>query len=75
MPVEYDERYEVQNEDMKRQLRSIAGAIDAGLPEGMGFGLFLFEFGPGGAMFWLSNADRADIVASLKEWITKQEAR
>lgn len=71
----YDERYEVKNDDMKRQLHDISAAIDAGLPEGMGFGLFLFEFGPGGAMFWMSNAQRADIVASLKEWIAKQEAR
>ncbi len=40
----------------------------------VGFGLFLFSFGEGGWMTWLSNAERADMTRALKEWIAKNEA-
>jgi hypothetical protein len=74
MPApEYDERFEVQNDDIKRRLRDIATGIDDQLQEGWGFGLFLFSFGPGGSMFWISSAQRADAIAFLKEFIAKQE--
>lgn len=38
----------------------------------MGFGLFLFEFGDGGNMFWLSNAQRDTMQAALAEFLAKE---
>lgn len=68
-----DERYEVVDEEKQRALRTIAALVDGETPDGMGFAVFLFDFGEGGAMFYMSNAQREDIVSSMKEWIAKQE--
>lgn len=73
MVKEYDERFEIQNEEIKSKLRFIGSNIDEQLPEGWGFGLFIFSYGENGAMFWLSSAQREDMIKSLKEWISHQE--
>jgi len=75
MPADYDERYEVKSPDTQRALRTIATLVDEHVPDGMGFALFLFDFGPGGALFYMSSAQRADIVATMKEWIAREEAK
>lgn len=43
--------------------------IGESLPAGWGFGLFLFTYGPGGTMFWISSAQRSDMINALSEWI------
>ena len=68
-----DERYEIDDPEKKRALRTLAVLIEEQLPPGMGFGLLMFDFGPKGSMFWISNADRADMVKVMREWIAKQE--
>lgn len=79
MPDDKDPRYEVENDAMKAKLREIGAQIDRSLNEAadatgkrMGFGLFLFDFGPGGAMFWISNAERADIGRLLREFLDRE---
>lgn len=76
-----DERYEVLNEDRQRLLRSLAADIDAELPEGMAFALFLIPFGEHlpepagqGSVFYISNAGRDGILDAIKAWVAKQEA-
>jgi hypothetical protein len=49
--------------------RALADRIRAALPEGVGFALFLFNFGEGGNTAYVADADRADIVRLLYEWI------
>jgi hypothetical protein len=71
--IKGDERFEIQDEDAARRLRTLAGMIEDELPDGWGFGLMLFTFGEGGVMFWISNAQRADMVKTMKEWIAKNE--
>lgn len=42
-----------------------------------GFTLFLFDMsegGPPGFMAYISNADRADMIKAVKEWLRVQEA-
>lgn len=74
-----DPRFEVENERLKAVMRELAGKIDAALKaaeaEGapkVGFGLFLFEFAPGNAMFWISNGDRRDTSKMLREWLKRE---
>lgn len=74
-----DPRYEVDDEVMKEKLRRIATLVDHAVNESneasgkkMGFGLFLFDFGPGGAMFWMSNADRQDMSRLLREFLSRE---
>lgn len=43
--------------------------VGRALPPGWGFGLFLFTYGPGGSMFWISSARRDDMAKALSEWI------
>ena len=73
MSTSHDERYEVRDDDKQRALKTIATMVDGETPEGMGFAVFLFDFGPNGALFYMSSAQRDDIVSMLKEWIARQE--
>ncbi|WP_028210788.1 hypothetical protein [Paraburkholderia mimosarum] len=41
--------------------------------EGRGYALLVFDFGPGGTMNWISNADRHDVIATLREFIAVSE--
>lgn len=74
-----DPRFEVENATMKAKLREIGAQIDRSINETaeatgkrMGFGLFLFDFGEGGAMFWISNADRQDVGKALREFLDRE---
>jgi len=76
----YDERYEVRNPEIEDVLRRIAARIDESVPEGFAFGLFLMPFGAkpieeGGAVFWISNAERDGMVDAIKGWIEDSERR
>jgi hypothetical protein len=65
--------YEVHHAGAERALRVIAGAIDEEMPPGFGFALFIFDYGEHGNMFYISSAQRDDMVKTLKEFIAKQE--
>lgn len=71
----HDERYEVRRADAERALKTMAVGIEDELPDGMGFALLLFDFGPNGALFYISNAQRADMLNTMKEFIAKWEAK
>lgn len=42
---------------------------------GMGIALMIFDFGDKGQLNYISNAERADVIAALKEFIARQEGR
>jgi hypothetical protein len=46
-------------------------------PKTTGFVLLAFEFGKteGGRVNYISNADRADMIAAMKEWLARAEGR
>lgn len=77
-----DERYQVRNPEVERALRTLATLIDERTPEGWGWGLFLVPHGEHepepkgrGAVFWVSNSERAGMIDSLKGWIEHNEKR
>jgi len=70
----HDERYQFRDDDAQRALKTIAVQIDENIPDGMGFALFLFHWRDGG-IFYISNAERADMILAVKEWLKKQEAQ
>jgi hypothetical protein len=51
-------------------LRDYARAIKETLPEGWGFNLMLFEF-KGGTMFYISNADRSDVMSQMRDFLKR----
>lgn len=71
---ESKDNYEVRNEAAEKALRDIADHINGMVPAGMGFTLLLFDFGEGGNMFYMSSADREDMIKAMKEFISKQES-
>lgn len=64
-------RYEVRNPEIEGKLRRIASNIDSNLPSGYGFTLMIYSFGPGGSMFYASNANREDMIRAMQEFIAK----
>jgi len=67
------ENFEVRNEEAERVLRNVGAMLGTIMPPGFGFALELFTFGPGGSMFYTSNARREDVIKMLKEMIEKLE--
>lgn len=64
-------------EELNQKLAQLVGTL-IGEPPGkkerrIGFALLMFTMGEGGWMTWASNADRSDMVASLKEMTAKLE--
>ena len=55
----------------KNYLRELARAIDATLPDNHGFILLTFPFGndPGSRVAYVSNANRKEVIAVMKEFI------
>ena len=79
---DYDERYQVRHPEIERALRTLAEVISERVPEGWAWGLFLVPFGVNeaapkgeGAVFWISNGDRAGMVDAVKGWIDDMEKR
>ena len=68
----------VKDDAVTSMMRDIGGrihsAIDKSTHKGTtGFALLIFEFGEGGALFYVSDAKRDDMVKAFKEFIAKQE--
>lgn len=64
-------RYEVRDEQAETVLNDIGQRLKAMMPEGYGFNLLLFTFGEGGNMFYISNAQREDMIRAMQEFIAK----
>ena len=63
------------NEQVEFALRETAEFIkaDGRLPIGMGFMLLMFDFGEGGNMFYISDAQRDDVLKAMQEFIDKNK--
>lgn len=62
---------------MEKVNREVGGLIGAAIKEsggGYGFALFMFSFNDESEMTWISNAERADMIKALKEFIQKAES-
>ena len=60
-----------EQEDAKvvSDMQKLARLVDTQLPYGWGFVVLAFPFGAGGRMNYISNAQRADIVRAMYEFI------
>jgi hypothetical protein len=80
--MDQDERYQVRNQDIERALRTLAALIDGEVPADWGWGLFLVPFGKNeaapkgaGAVFWISNSERAGMMDAVQGWIDDNKRR
>lgn len=67
-----DPRYEVKDPAIQGVLVRLGGLIRQALPPGWGFSLFLVSFGQDGSMFYLSSANRDDMIRTLREWLARE---
>lgn len=68
--------YEVHSATMERVLTEYARRLKADLPPGIGFTLFIFDFGEDnepGSLFYLSSAERSGMLKVMKEFLKKME--
>ncbi len=61
--------HEQEDEKVRSDLLALARHVDRQLPYGWGFVVLAFPFGAGGRMNYISNAQRADIVRAMYEFI------
>lgn len=62
------------------QYRELMNAVATGLNDvlgGLGFALLIFEHGKvdGGRVNYISNSNRDDMIAAMREWLARAEGR
>lgn len=64
-------------QNIARGLDTVFNGDAKGSERKMGFALFWFEFGAteGGRVNYVSNAERADMITAVKEWLARAEGR
>lgn len=64
-------KYELQNPEVQALLRTLAETIGKDMPKGWGFTLLIFEYAPGDSLFYISSAQRQDMMKTMREFIAK----
>jgi hypothetical protein len=59
---------------LERQCRELADLLKTKVPAGVGFALFLFDFGEKGNTAYVSTAQRDDMIKLIWEWLDHQDA-
>jgi hypothetical protein len=57
-------------------LRQSIESVKQNFPDRTGILIFTFDFGPAGegGLGYISNADRKDVIAAMRDWIKRQES-
>ena len=64
--------YEIRNPEIEQLLRDVGHKLAELMPPGYGFTLLIYGFGESKDLFYLSNANRQDMLKALREFIAKQ---
>lgn len=72
-PLASNPNMTIHNEEIEQAMGAIGQTVAKALPAGWGFMLNIFSFGPNGATFYMSNAQRADMVSNMRELADKIE--
>jgi len=68
------ESKEVEEALLVTAAKQVADAIEAALPEGVGFGLFVFAPGSSGFMSWISkNVDHDETIRAIETWLALEK--
>jgi hypothetical protein len=71
--------YNVRSAEVEAALRKIAQLVKPEVPQGFGFTLLIFSYdktglpgeGAAGSLFYISTADRDDMIQAMKEFIAR----
>lgn len=73
MLMQSESRYTIPDPaEINPLMQELGRNIGAKLPKGWGYNLLLFTFGEKGSLFYISNADRSDVMSVMREWISRQ---
>lgn len=72
------DNFNVRNHEIEERNRELGRLVkDKYLPPGWGFCILMFNFGvnktASDGLFYISNADRSDMIAAMKEFIRRNE--
>lgn len=68
-----NEDFQVKNALIEEQLKRIGREIKEKMPENWGFTIMMFDLNTNsGSMFYLSSAERGDMIKAMQEFISKQ---
>ena len=62
---------DLTREELEEACRELWREIAKEMPEGVGFAFIMFDFGEGGNLVYLSNAERGDMRRALEEFLQK----
>ena len=62
---------EVRDEKIEELLRDMGRKMKATMPPGYGFSLLIFGFHPRNDLFYISSAQREDMIRTMQEFIAK----
>ena len=69
---EKDPRFEIEIAKIQILLKEIGGILKGAMPEGYGFTLLIYSYGKKGSLFYMSSAERADMIKTMQEFIDRQ---
>lgn len=76
--------FKVDNPKIKQLMNNLAVLLTSQMPKGWGFTLLIFEFNAdkdnnpvksSDSLFYISDANREDMIATMKQFIAESEAR
>lgn len=71
MPDRADKRV-VTRGDLEEEARNVLGYLMHVFGEGrIGIAIYLFEFGEGGNLAYISNTRREDMIKTMEEWLAR----
>lgn len=66
------DEHEIDNPPIKELLNDLGHRLGAEMPEGWGFTLLLFTYGEDGELFYISSAQRQDMLNTMAEFLAKK---
>lgn len=70
-PIE--QKYRAMMRDLAESFDSLVN--EPGKPKTTGFAIFIFDFDDTKRVNYISNANRVDMIAAMKEWLARAEGR
>lgn len=67
----FDSQFEERNSEIEELLKELGIMLRKYVPSGFGFSLLIFEYNEG-SLFYISSAQREDMIKTMVEFIEKQ---
>ena len=62
------ENFEIKNAEVQTMLKDIGKTLHGAMPDGFCFSFLMFSIGDGGSTFYISDANRDDMLKAMQEF-------